>query len=74
MLTFYMTLSGDEVGHQLADEPKELWYTLQALKEKRSATELAQDLVEACDSLEAGELASFLRALADGVDPAMVAA
>lgn len=68
MLTFDVSVSGGQVGRQLAADPEELRYALEAIMETVPVVELGEDLIRHLHSFgQAQELADFLRALADRI-------
>lgn len=70
MITLSLSVSGGELGRELAHDPEELVYALRALEEWSSAKRLGKEMAEHLGTAEAHELAEFLRALARNVDSA----
>lgn len=70
MITLSLSVTGGELGRELANDPEELVYALQTLEEWKSAKELGKEMAEVLGTAEAHELAEFLRALARHVDSA----
>jgi hypothetical protein len=68
MLTFDISVSGGQVGRQLATDPEELRYALEAIMEEVPAAELGEDLIRQFYSFgQAQEIADYLRTLADRI-------
>ena len=68
MLTFDVSVSGGEVGRQLASDLEELRYALEAIMDEVPAKELGEDLIRQFHSFgRAQEVADYLRTLADHI-------